>query len=178
MLGSVRLFVCYGRAHGRDAPPRRSGLRSYHLTAFRPRLHILSRADLQGVHPLPGSRMAESDLGRCVSCMQFTPNIYVCAYHAIFGLVRPNNTGALYAIMAIIGGSSLTLLPVAIELACELTRNAMASSAILWCSYVHLSAPSYAHNRSTSHNSSGNVFGVMMVLGTSSPYSKNHTTSS
>ena len=36
--------------------------------------------------------------------------------------------------MAIIGAASLTLLPVALELAVELTRNANASSAMLWAS--------------------------------------------
>lgn len=48
--------------------------------------------------------------------------------------VRPHNTGALYAIMAILGGISLTLLPVALELAAEITRNADGSSAIMWFS--------------------------------------------
>ena len=39
-------------------------------------------------------------------------------------------------IMAIIGGTSLSLLPIVLELAVELTRNADGSSAILWLSYV------------------------------------------
>ena len=38
--------------------------------------------------------------------------------------------------MAIIGGTSLSLLPIVLELAVELTRNADGSSAILWLSYV------------------------------------------
>ncbi|KAI0726541.1 major facilitator superfamily domain-containing protein [Fomitopsis betulina] len=48
--------------------------------------------------------------------------------------IRQHNTGALFAIMAIIGACSLTLLPVALELAVELTRNANASTAMLWAS--------------------------------------------
>jgi len=78
-----------------------------------------------------------------LTCKSFIP-IVAAAWLSLIWAVRRDNTAALFAIMAIIGGSSLTLLPVAIELACELTRNAMASSAILWCS--------------------SNVFGVIMVL--------------
>ncbi|EPS98253.1 hypothetical protein FOMPIDRAFT_1031576 [Fomitopsis schrenkii] len=48
--------------------------------------------------------------------------------------IRRHDTGALFAIMAAIGASSLTLLPVALELAVELTRNANASTAMLWAS--------------------------------------------
>ncbi|KAF7375285.1 Major facilitator superfamily domain-containing protein 7 [Mycena sanguinolenta] len=46
--------------------------------------------------------------------------------------VRPHNTAALFVIMAVIGMASLTLLPVALELGCEVTRNAQGSSALLW----------------------------------------------
>lgn len=51
-------------------------------------------------------------------------------------LVKPNNTGGLFAIMALIGATGLTLLPVALELAVELTRNPDGSAAILWFAYV------------------------------------------
>ncbi|OCH88925.1 MFS general substrate transporter [Obba rivulosa] len=78
-----------------------------------------------------------------LTCKSFIPFLAV-AWLSLIWAVRRDDAAGLYAIMAIIGGSSLTLLPVAIELACELTRNAMASSAILWCS--------------------SNVFGVTMVL--------------
>lgn len=47
--------------------------------------------------------------------------------------------------MAAIGASSLTLLPVALELAVELTRNANASTAMLWAS--------------------SNLFSIILVLG-------------
>lgn len=47
--------------------------------------------------------------------------------------------------MAIIGACSLTLLPVALELAVELTRNANASTAMLWAS--------------------SNLFSIILVLG-------------
>ncbi|KAH9948500.1 major facilitator superfamily domain-containing protein [Amylocystis lapponica] len=48
--------------------------------------------------------------------------------------VKTDDTAGLFAIMAMIGAASLTLLPVALELAVEVTKNADASSAILWCS--------------------------------------------
>ena len=87
-------------------------------------------------------------------------------------IVKPNNTGALFALMAIMGATSLTMLPVALELAVELTRNADGSSAILWfalvshviffitfrCSYKHCFVDSC------------NLFGIMFVLGTSTSH--------
>lgn len=45
---------------------------------------------------------------------------------------KPKDTAGLFVIMAIIGAASIALLPVALELACELTRNADGSSAVLW----------------------------------------------
>jgi len=48
--------------------------------------------------------------------------------------VKPNLTGGLFAIMAVIGAGSITMLPVGLELGCELTRNSDASSAVLWFS--------------------------------------------
>ncbi|TCD60820.1 hypothetical protein EIP91_009489 [Steccherinum ochraceum] len=58
--------------------------------------------------------------------------IVAASWLSMIWAVRPHNVGALYALMAIIGGSSLTLLPVALELAAELTRNADGSSAVMW----------------------------------------------
>ncbi|TFK68705.1 MFS general substrate transporter [Pluteus cervinus] len=55
-----------------------------------------------------------------------------CAWLSLIWLVRPNFTGALFAMMAVIGVCSVTMLPVALELGCEMTRNADGSSAILW----------------------------------------------
>ncbi|KAJ3913441.1 major facilitator superfamily domain-containing protein [Lentinula edodes] len=46
--------------------------------------------------------------------------------------VKPHNTGGLFAIMTILGVTSVTMLPVGLELASDLTRNAEGSSAILW----------------------------------------------
>jgi len=46
--------------------------------------------------------------------------------------VRPHNTAALFVISAVIGICTITMLPVSLELACELTRNAGGSSALLW----------------------------------------------
>ncbi|KAI0268875.1 MFS general substrate transporter [Gloeopeniophorella convolvens] len=54
------------------------------------------------------------------------------AWLSLIWAVRPNNTGALYAVFVIIGVCSVTLLPVAIELGVEFTRNADGSSAVLW----------------------------------------------
>jgi len=59
--------------------------------------------------------------------------------------VCPNNTAALYAIFAVIGICSVTMLPIGLELGVELTRNAEASAALLWCS--------------------GNLFAIILVLG-------------
>jgi len=46
--------------------------------------------------------------------------------------VKPDDTVGLYIVMVIIGACSIPMLPVALELGCELTRNADGSSAILW----------------------------------------------
>ncbi|KAF9527297.1 MFS general substrate transporter [Crepidotus variabilis] len=46
--------------------------------------------------------------------------------------IRPNNTGALFAIFAVIGICAIAMLPVGLELSCELTRNAESSSAVIW----------------------------------------------
>ena len=63
---------------------------------------------------------------------------------AIFIAVRPHNVAALFAIFVIIGVCSITLLPVAVELGVELTRNSDGSSAVLWflcalCFFAELS---------------------------------------
>jgi hypothetical protein len=58
------------------------------------------------------------------------------AWLSMIWAVKPHNTGGLFAVMAIIGVGSITLLPVGLELACELTRNPAGSSALLWFSCV------------------------------------------
>ncbi|OBZ74517.1 Major facilitator superfamily domain-containing protein 7 [Grifola frondosa] len=78
-----------------------------------------------------------------LSCKLLCPIIAVCWLSLIWA-IRPNNTGALFAIMAVIGAASLTLLPVTLELAVEITRNADGSSAMLWFS--------------------SNLFGIIFVL--------------
>ncbi|KZT05289.1 MFS general substrate transporter, partial [Laetiporus sulphureus 93-53] len=62
------------------------------------------------------------------------------AWLGLIWAVRRNDTGALFALMAVIGVTSLTMLPVALELAVELTRNADASSAVLWASACRCAA--------------------------------------
>ncbi|KAJ7449413.1 hypothetical protein B0H11DRAFT_2332146 [Mycena galericulata] len=54
------------------------------------------------------------------------------AWLSLIWAVKPNNTGGLYAICTIIGVTSVTMLPVSLELACEVTRNADGSSPLLW----------------------------------------------
>ncbi|KAJ6499353.1 major facilitator superfamily domain-containing protein [Mycena sanguinolenta] len=54
------------------------------------------------------------------------------AWLVFIWVVRPNNAGAVYALCAIVGIASVTMLPVGLELACEVTRNADGSSALLW----------------------------------------------
>ena len=78
-----------------------------------------------------------------------------------FFSVKPHNIGGLFAIMTLIGVSSITMLPVSLELACELTRNADGSSAILWFMYVWVFI--VLISRLTQRNR-GNLFGVIFVL--------------
>lgn len=66
------------------------------------------------------------------------------AWLSLIWAVKPGNSGGLFAVMAIVGAGSITMLPVGLELGCELTRNSSASSALLWFS--------------------GNLFAIMMVL--------------
>ncbi len=61
---------------------------------------------------------------------------------------KPNNTGGLFALMTILGVTSITMLPVALELVCDLTRNADGSSSLLWFG--------------------ANLFAIVFILGISS----------
>jgi len=54
------------------------------------------------------------------------------AWLSLIWAVRPRDDAALFAIFIIIGVCSITLLPVAVELGVELTRNPDGSSAVLW----------------------------------------------
>ncbi|EIM84026.1 MFS general substrate transporter [Stereum hirsutum FP-91666 SS1] len=54
------------------------------------------------------------------------------AWIGLIFAVKPHNIGALFPLMAVIGSISVTLLPITLELAVELTRNAESSSAFLW----------------------------------------------
>ncbi|KAJ7072374.1 major facilitator superfamily domain-containing protein [Mycena amicta] len=58
--------------------------------------------------------------------------VLAVAWLSMVWAVRPHNTAALYALCAIIGITSVTMLPVSLELAVEITRNADGSSALLW----------------------------------------------
>lgn len=78
-----------------------------------------------------------------LSCKTLAPFLGV-GWFVLIWAVRANDAGGLFAIFAVIGAMSLTLLPVTIELAVELTRNADGSSAVLW--------------------SLSNLFGVVFVL--------------
>ncbi|CAE6493347.1 unnamed protein product [Rhizoctonia solani] len=46
--------------------------------------------------------------------------------------VREDNAPAIYVIVVVLGISCFTLLPITLEIACEITRSPEASSAILW----------------------------------------------
>lgn len=59
--------------------------------------------------------------------------------------VRPNNIIPIYVLACIVGILGFLLLPVGLELGCEITRNAETSSAMLWMS--------------------GNLFTLIFVLG-------------
>ncbi|KAI5123266.1 hypothetical protein M0805_001355 [Coniferiporia weirii] len=86
-------------------------------------------------------RVLTHHLGHAVRI--FAPPI-AAAWLALIWVARPNNAGALYAIFVVIGVCSLSILPVGLELGCELTRNSGASSAILWLS--------------------GNLFSIIFIL--------------
>lgn len=78
-------------------------------------------------------------------------------------IVKPNNSGGLFAIMTILGIGSVPMLPVALELACDLTRNADASSSLLWFGYaliIPFICVSHEVNR-------GNLFAIVFILGAS-----------
>jgi len=63
---------------------------------------------------------------------KFLVPIIAAAWLSLIWAVKPHNTGGLFAIMAIIGACSLTMLPIGLELGCEVTRNSDGSSALLW----------------------------------------------
>ncbi|KAH0827810.1 major facilitator superfamily domain-containing protein [Lanmaoa asiatica] len=71
--------------------------------------------------------------------------IVAVGWFSLIWAVRPNNTAALFTIFIVIGICSLMMLPIGLELGVELTRNADASAALLWCS--------------------GNLFGIILILG-------------
>ncbi|KDQ15326.1 hypothetical protein BOTBODRAFT_108891 [Botryobasidium botryosum FD-172 SS1] len=61
------------------------------------------------------------------------PVIAVCWVSLIWD-VTPHNYTGLYIVLVLIGIGSFMLLPVALELGCEVTRSAETSSAVLWFS--------------------------------------------
>ena len=65
------------------------------------------------------------------------PSYVGAVWLSLIWAVMPNLAGGLFAIMAVIGAGSITMLPIGLELGCELTRNSDASSAVLWFSYVY-----------------------------------------
>jgi len=64
--------------------------------------------------------------------------------------------------MTILGVGSITLLPIGLELGCELTRNADGSSAILWFWYVENVR---RHFTNIDPPNSGNGLGIIFLLG-------------
>ncbi|EAU91725.1 hypothetical protein CC1G_04493 [Coprinopsis cinerea okayama7 len=61
----------------------------------------------------------------------FVP-VTAAGWFSLIWAIKPGNLAGLFVIMTIIGVSSVTMLPVALELSCEVTRNPDGSSAILW----------------------------------------------
>ncbi|KAF9649531.1 MFS general substrate transporter [Thelephora ganbajun] len=76
-------------------------------------------------------RVLTRHLGRTIQVL--VPVLSV-VWLSLVWAVRPNNTAALFALSAFIGICGITLLPVALELAAELTRAPDASAAFLWAS--------------------------------------------
>ncbi|ELU42626.1 MFS_1 domain-containing protein [Rhizoctonia solani AG-1 IA] len=58
--------------------------------------------------------------------------LLAASYIALIWDVRVNNYAGLYVVMVVIGVASFTLLPIALEIGCEVTRSAETSSAALW----------------------------------------------
>ena len=67
------------------------------------------------------------------------------AWLSLVWAVRADNAAALYAVFVIIGIGSLIMLPIGLELAVEVSRNAEGSGAAMWFS--------------------GNLVGIIFVLG-------------
>ncbi|KAG8816418.1 hypothetical protein FRC18_001009 [Serendipita sp. 400] len=65
------------------------------------------------------------------SIQVFVPLMAACWVGLIFA-VRPNNIIPIYVVSALIGVMGFLLLPVGLELGCEVLRNAEVSSAALW----------------------------------------------
>lgn len=65
----------------------------------------------------------------------FLPSIGVMWLGFIWA-VKANNLAGIFVLLVLLGAMSVPMLPVGLELACELTRNADGSSALLWFQYV------------------------------------------
>ncbi|CAE6452823.1 unnamed protein product [Rhizoctonia solani] len=59
------------------------------------------------------------------------PMLSAC-YIAFIWVVREDNTAGLYVVLVLMGIGSFTLLPIALEMGCEITRSPEVSSAVLW----------------------------------------------
>ncbi|KAF8739746.1 MFS general substrate transporter, partial [Rhizoctonia solani] len=69
-------------------------------------------------HLAPASKVITTMLAAC--------------FISLIWAVREDNAPAIYVIVVVLGISCFTLLPITLEIACEITRSPEASSAILW----------------------------------------------
>ena len=81
--------------------------------------------------PFRRIRMVFPYLGRCAFLI-LVALLSAFKRSSLILTVRPNNIAALFVIMTVIGVCSIPMLAVGMELACELTRVADGSSAIVW----------------------------------------------
>jgi MFS transporter, FLVCR family, MFS-domain-containing protein 7 len=65
------------------------------------------------------------------------------AWLSLIWAVKPGDAGGLFVVMALIGMVSLPILPVGLELACEITMNSAGGSALLWFSCVYLNPSTF-----------------------------------
>ena len=131
-----------------------------HCATLRSCFHVQVSFDHKNLDTVSRCSMAILDLGRYVYSRLIVRAI---RYQLIYA-VKPGNEAGLYVVMTIIGVCSLSLLPVGLELACEVTRNAEGSSAILWFMLVPCVCFSeYLFWMRFSYR--GNLFGVMFILG-------------
>lgn len=125
-----RIFIGWEWIYGCLPTPGGDGSCHRQCTAIWQGVHASFGCCIQDFIAFCRSGVVLSDLGRYI----FFPLLHHPPSDSV--LVRPDNTAALFVIMGVIGVCSLPMLAIGMELACEVTRNADGSAAIIWFSCV------------------------------------------